>query len=337
MEIKMRYFNVSPLSISDKILTHGRTFYEGETLALPWSASGLSVRFVGNSIAFRLSPYDCSADGHTDVIFRLEIDGVSTKSSVGAGSVVVFADGLDDCEHEARLLKCTETTNPVFISGVQVLGESPEILVCEKEYSMRLEVIGDSITCGYGTLGKSDTFYAFEEDATRAYAFMTGEKLSADTRLISWSGRGIVQACNGERMETFGDFFTWKARVKSYGDHDFSEWQPDVVVVNGGTNDYNGGLRAPEFAPGVKELYALIRSVYPNAKIIFFYGAMGEWFNDVYRSLVAEFNETDSNVYFLPTAANFGKADEIGSNGHPSLMHHVRMSNELFEAINKIM
>ena len=43
-------------------------------------------------------------------------------------------------------------------------------------------------------------------------------------------------------------------------------WQPDVVVVNQGTND--GGMPAKEYQPLYARYLSLIRSAYPKAKIV---------------------------------------------------------------------
>lgn len=329
--------NVSAFSVKDKIVTHGRVEFIDGALMLPWSAAGLTVRFVGSSIAFTFLDYTSVSAEHECIALRLEVDGVPTKACISSGHEAVFADGLEDGEHIARLLQASEAVFPLRLNEIQIVGKNPEILPYSREYDLKLEVIGDSITCGYGVYGKRPCFAAFEQDATRAYAFMTGERLNADTRLVSWSGRGLVKACTGERLELFGDFFLWKARSKNYGEYDFSTWQPDVVVVNGGTNDYAGGVREPDINEGIRGFYQLIRSVYTKAKIVFFYGAMGQWFDDAYKSVVAELNESDPNVYYFPTARITEDTDEVGGNGHPSYIAHERMARELTAAIKSIL
>lgn len=328
--------NVSVSSIKDKIITHGRVQFKDEALMLPWSASGVSVRFVGTAIAFSFLDYTKDGAVHECTSLRLEVDGVSTKACISTGREQVYADGLEDGEHIARLLKASEMDPALLLNEVQVVGENPEIFPYDKKYDLKLEVVGDSITCGYGVYGKRPCFATFEEDATSAYAFKAGELLNADTRLISWSGRGFVKACSGERLELFEDFFLWNTRLEWYGKHDFSMWQPDVLVMNGGTNDYAGGVREPDINEGIRRFYRLARSVYPNAKIVFFYGAMGRWFDSAFQSVIAELRETDPNVYYFSTATITEEANEIGGNGHPSYVAHNRMAKELAEAIKGI-
>ena len=58
---------------------------------------------------------------------------------------------------------------------------------------------------------------------------------------------------------------------------DFSSWQPDIVVINLGTNDK--GIPTPvddeTLKAKVLELFADIRDHYPQAQIVWAYGLMG--------------------------------------------------------------
>ena len=59
---------------------------------------------------------------------------------------------------------------------------------------LKLEFIGDSITCGYGIEGvwEKDTFTTQQERPDKAYAFLTAKALGAEVQLCSWSGIGLT-------------------------------------------------------------------------------------------------------------------------------------------------
>lgn len=334
----MKTLNETFFHIKDRITLIGRVWFEDGNLALPWSASGAALRFSGNAISVTLMPYKNDDSDLFNVAMKLEVDGVAHKALVvEGGALTLFADGLGEGEHIARIYKIGESNEPIFLRDLSVLGEAPEVLEWHERHELRLEVVGDSITCGYGALGAGDTFVHHEEDATAAYGFLTGEALDAETRIISWSGRGIVRAWDGRIAEKFCEFFTQRARLKKYGMHDFGEWQPDILVINGGTNDGGSGkLQAGEFVEGVRELYALAREKYPRAEIIFFYGAMGVPLAEDFALVMDELLRRDAHLYYLPTEPIEGKPDEIGANGHPSALAQRRFAAELTDFIKKV-
>ncbi len=334
--------NLRITEIKDRIALHGRVNFStcDDSLHLPWSASGFSLRFKGEAVAVSflelLSTSDPDAsENERNIAVLLEIDGVRHKSYVSGCDSVAFADGLADCEHTLRLLKLTESMEPLRVSEVQICGTEPALLCAPAQPTRRIEFIGDSITCGYGIWGARSTFIPFEEDPTSAYAFLSGERLGCDTRLISWSGRGIVRDCEGGLGDRFFEFFVRSER--GCGAHDFSLWQPDVVVINGGTNDTSSGIVSDaEFEDGVRELYRLVRSVYPRAEILFFYGAMGQRYDEAYRRVVGELCKSDSSVRYLPTAPLNADEGEMGANGHPSVKCNQRLADELCATLREL-
>jgi len=176
----------------------------------------------------------------------------------------------------------------------------------------------------------------YEEDSTAAYAALTAKALSAEYRLISWSGAGIVRSCEGLRENRFIDFFKREVREPSSNPHDFSTWAPDVLVINGGTNDQNSCVPVSdgEFEDGVRELYTFARSVYPKAKIVFYFGAMGHKYDGVYERTVADIRRADSEVFFFTTEA-ISPLTEYGANEHPNVKAHERIAHDLINSMKE--
>lgn len=66
-----------------------------------------------------------------------------------------------------------------------------------------------------------------------------------------------------------------------YGNYDYDEWQPDLVVINLGTNDYKVNGTEAQYIENVKYTLSMVRAARPNAKIIWGFGMMNltneEW------------------------------------------------------------
>ncbi len=325
------------VDLKEKITTHGRVYFENGGLMLGWSACGFTLKFCGTAVAVSFLPYSTNDEETKTVAVKLEIDGVGRKAIISDGGELVFADGLEDSLHTLRFLKVSESHEPLFVSGIEITGERPKILTYKKNYALNLEVIGDSITCGYGIMGARPSFASYEEDATLTYAWQLGERLNADTRLVSWSGRGLVRDCSGLAENRFSEFHGYKVRNGLYGEFESDGWCADLVVVNGGTNDQNSSVAVSdeEFYVAAKAFYERLRVLYPKAKIVFFFGAMGTRYDGVYRSVIDEISGTDSAVFYLPTESITEEKGEVGANGHPNVKANVRFAEELYDFINK--
>lgn len=327
--------------IMPQITTHGRVKVgtDGE-LRLSWSASGLTFTFKGEAFAVELMPYVTSVlpIPNRDQLYatlRVEVDGARSYSTVAAEGSSVYANNLSDGIHTVTILKETESDEPLRVKGIRIYGNDAEFLPSpKKSVSFKMEVIGDSITCGYGIWGTEPAFITYQESATSTYAYLCAEELGADVRLISWSGRGIAMDYCGVRSNRFIDFFKTAERANFEAAHDFSLWQPDVLVINGGTNDAGlGHATAEDIITGARELYDFVRSVYPECTVLFFYGSMGDVYDGAYRSLVDELSVTDPKVHYTHVKPIDASLGEVGANGHPSAAGQKRIGKDLTQAL----
>src|SRR5207248_2231555 len=107
----------------------------------------------------------------------------------------------------------------------------------------RLEVIGDSISCGYGNEGKdqNEHFAAQTENACETYGFLTARRFGAGYACVAWSGKKMWPD------NTVGEFYDRALPADPDSTWEFSKWTPDVVVINLATNDF-GGAANPDRA-----------------------------------------------------------------------------------------
>ncbi len=312
---------------------HGRTIYDSG-LFLSWANSGVELNFKGSRIEFNFAPYQCVQP----VYVRAFTKEYNQKFGLFGVMPKVILEFDHEEAHNVKLLRISSGDTPLVLESIKIFGNNPQILNPPEEKALKLEFLGDSITAGYGVVASKDqnTYYTYEEDSTKNYAYMTAQILDADIRTVAYSGQGVYRNCGGEEGYQMKRIFDMSIRVKDGYDH--SLWTPDVAILNCGTNDVPGGT---DFETMYKEAGILIdrvREVYPNAKIIWTYGMMNEEFHPAFEKLVSHKNSLgDKNVYYLPLEKITDERDEKGAVGHPNVNASQRVSEKLAEFISQIL
>ncbi|MCR4579307.1 MAG: hypothetical protein K5681_03050 [Treponema sp.] len=216
----------------------------------------------------------------------------------------------------------------------------------------KIEIIGDSITCGYGIEGvfEKDTFTTKQQRADKAYAFLTAKKLGAEFNLVSWSGIGIISKYVDAAIEE-PDTEVVMPSVWPYTDKSLAlrrglepavwneEWfSPDIVVVHLGTNDASYVRkvegRRKSYVCGLRQFLEAIHRRSPKAKICACLGVMGQDLCDSVEEAVklfkGDFKKVDVKVVKFPVQLD---ADGIGADWHPSAKTHEKMSVQLSQAL----
>jgi endoglucanase len=210
-------------------------------LRMAWSGTGFDARFDGTSLEADL----------TDSVAWIDVavDGTPPRAvelAPGSGWVVL-ADGLQRGEHSVSVRKRTEPlVGELVVSGLRSDGR---ILTPPARSGIRLEFVGDSITCGYGNLAPDET-YPFDpatEDFALSFAGLTASALGADVHCVAWSGLGLVRNFDIEPSPTLVQRHGYSNPV-TRALWDFSRWLPEIVVVNLGSNDF---YRTPPPEPGL--------------------------------------------------------------------------------------
>lgn len=324
---------------TDNTLFFGRVSPEEKMTALEWTNTGFALRFRGTGIQVMLGTNE--RDFSVLPAVTVSIDGgEAERLSISGTKLHTLAEGLDAGEHTLEVRKITEVTaNPLYVSYVQITADgaqdAPELLSPPEAPSRRIEFIGDSITCGYGNLGKSTSnrFLTEEQDGSQTYAALTAAAFGADAHYECYSGKGIVRNVNGDSDELLPVLFGFRSPTQRTA-WDFSAWTPDLVVINAGTNDTYGSADQNSLRQGVTSFLADIRSRYPNATLLWCYGMMDGSMTQTIRQGVETFSATDGNTYFL--AFEGMKAGEKGSVGHPNLKAHERCAEVLIARVQEI-
>lgn len=317
---------------NEKIRLLGRHTELDGCVAFDWSNSGITFSFEGTGFWLGYSEYKAPIPAYVKVF----VDGIEQRFPISNGSEKTIVDTLSEGVHTATVLKITEGVDKLLFKELTILGSEPKLLDAPAPKSRRIEFFGDSITCGYGVLAEqSVTVYnTYEQDSTKAYAFLTAAAFDAEIRSECISGQGIICNCDGKVDYEIPKFFMHSSRTKEK--HDHSSWTPDVVVINAGTNDVGGGIANEIITEGAINFILSVRNHYPSAKIVWFYGMMMNGYISALEKAVKTVNLTDKDVYFLTCESIFDRTGETGAVGHPNELGQRRGADELIAKISEI-
>ena len=206
----------------------------------------------------------------------------------------------------------------------------------------RLEVIGDSISTGYGneSHSKEEHFSPLTQNAYFTYGDITARALGADYVCVAWSGRCMWP------KNTIPELYDRTLPQDKASVWDFAKWTPDVVVINLATNDFAGG--PPDEAgwtQGYEAFISRVRKHYPHAEIYCAVGPMmGDWGKGkplttvrlyLARIIADEQAAGDTKVHFIEFPGQDIAKNGVGADWHPTVKTHEAMAQQLTAVIRK--
>lgn len=317
----------------------GRWVPDGRGMRSAWSGSYVVARFEGPGIAVRIKD-----EGYN--LFHVVIDGEEKKvlrtDKAKGEALYPLAEGLTDGPHVVSLHRRTEAK----VGEAVVYDFEPtagKLLSPPPPPGRHIETIGDSISTGYGNEGPGPTctYVNSQQNEYATYGAIAARNLGADHTTIAWSGKALheMKMYFDKALPKRPDGPTW----------DFSKIQPDVVVINVGTNNFaHGDPGEARFVRLYHELVRAVRAAYPKAFIVC---ALGSMLSNVYpegrnnltkarkymKVAVAKLKEAgDTNLDFIEFPEQ-KHADGLGCGFHPSLKTHKLMGERLTAFIKERM
>lgn len=225
-----------------------------------WPGSAIRARFSGSSLTIELAE---TAPNYFDVV----IDGIEQPvlHTVAGTQSYVVASGLTPGLHDAIVTRRTES----FFGVSRFLGFPGAALSPTAAPTRRIEMIGDSITCGYGVLGPNEycSFSADTEAETHAWGALAAAALGAAHTSIAYSGKGLYRNYGGDIIEPMP--VLW---LRTLADNPATPWHfgsvPAAVVINLGVNDFSIGDPGQPFVTAMVAFVAQVRARYPGAEIV---------------------------------------------------------------------
>ena len=351
----------------------GRTTQVGEVLYLGFSASYLEFETVASRICVTMCTDSVIPEERLLGWFAVYLDD-ATQPAVREALTRPEEDFMIFEEEQARkvklrLVKMSEAAFGLVgikefditcgNDGMEDSRQKSGNDICVTRTSdrpHRIEVIGDSITCGYGNEGilDQDTFTTSQENPEEAYAVLTANALNADYQLVSWSGIGVITNWVPEDADKpleeilMPDLYPYRDKrlCEKLGlpltEWDSTKYMPELIVLHLGTNDDSYVRKIPERqAVFGEKYYAFLEQIHernPQAAILCTLGVMGQNLCMEEARQAARFAKAHPEVriaYLVLPEQN--AADGIGADSHPSKRTHQKTAAVLTQKIEEFM
>ncbi|KAI9164043.1 lipase acylhydrolase [Paramyrothecium foliicola] len=241
-----------------------------ETKELTWPSTGVAFTFTGTTASININTVSGAAS------VNLYIDDNEPIVIPNVNGTSISTPKLPQGTHKVELRKRSETYFGTFrITDVTTDGTLEEDLAPER----KIEIIGDSISVGYGLDGVLPcTDSAVLQNNPKTYGAVAARALGADYSVVAWSGKGLIRNYASSPPDPLPPMPVVYTRYGAYdADNSFtfpSTWVPDAVVINLGTNDFSYlGVRDPvnpaDLVDALVELTKKVYSHYPGAQFFF--------------------------------------------------------------------
>ena len=351
--IKARAF-IRKYNIGANVLTatdlspYGRTSITNDNLELISSASHFAFEFEGKECML----YASLANWQSHNYIQYEIDGVYQKRirfSKETAHPIVLSAKIDG-KHTIKIYKATEAhSGPVFIERIE--GKNLKSILPSSV--PLIEFIGNSITCGAAAdpsdvpCGKGE--YHDQHNAYYAYGPRAARALNTNFMLSSVSGIGIYRNWNSDGPTMPQVYNKTDFQNEASPNWDFKIYNPKVVSIALGTNDFSAGdgkkQRLPfdsvAFVSNYIKFVQHVKSKYPAAQIALLTSPMvGGQRREQLQNCITAVKHGVDRLYSSdkPVAIHFFKPMQArGCTGHPSVEDHEIMANELIPFFKKLL
>lgn len=319
------------------------SFANPDVASFNYPGTTIIARFEGTSLKMACRP----KTGY----FMAQIDNAEpfkVSFNTERDSVVTIATALPRGEHSVRLAYAIEGLfrQPEFRGFI--LDRGCQLVDAPALPQRKIEFIGNSITCGYGveSTNPTDPFEDETENHTLTYAAIVSDSLNAQHTSISRSGIGVYRNYNGKKEGdpiTMGTHFPYMLFDRHTEQWDFTRYQPQLVCINLGTNDFStNNYDADRYEQAYRSFLTLVRSKYPNAKIVLLAGPMLlEKEHNIQRAILDRIckdfrKKGDKQIFRFDFSRQTGELG-YGASYHPSLLQHQRMAQELLPYLKELM
>jgi lysophospholipase L1-like esterase len=301
-----------------------------------WPGVNIQAQFTGTQVSMAVN--NATSNNRLTVI----VDGGTPRTIAMASgqSTVSLASGLSDGTHGILIWRNTEaspggTTTFGDLTGLSAGGT---LLAPVAPPARRIEVVGDSLSVGAGVEGNATCAGGIDAYTNNylAYGSLAARAVSADVVTIAYSGIGVYRNY-GETTPTAASLTMPKRYPYAIPDTvlwDFTRYQPQVVVINLGTNDFGAGDPGTPYETAYVSFVQAIRGKYPGTYFILidmYGGARLTRINDVLATL-RNGGESKVEVLSLSSVQN-----NLGCNQHPNVAGQQAMGTALAARLRAVM
>lgn len=327
-----------PAATSSCLAWMGRTRALDGSVTLGFPGVMLSANFRGTMLAIEWEA------NSPECYFDVSVDGSQwrTVRAEKGRSRLVLAEGLISTQHHLRMIRRTESWQGV-VTAHRIATDGTLVAPPPLPWR-RLLFVGDSITCGAGAdrLPPEYPEGHITSNANASFGMELGRRVNAQVHLVSYGGRGLVrdwQGLTNDKINNAPVFFERTLPDDPSACWDHGSWQPDVVVVTLGTNDFNQGIPDEQVWVAAYEVFAArIREVHPQAWIFLMNGPIfGPRVDNGDAAKAAAINHyLDETVYRRLSAGDrriekalFRYQPGSPKDAHPIAPQHLLMADDL--------
>ncbi|WP_406844269.1 GDSL-type esterase/lipase family protein [Flavobacterium soyae] len=315
------------------------------------TASSVSFNFTGKECSISLQSVD-SYEPHNYV--QLVLDGKYIgKIKIEKGEIQSFPIKVSSNkkQHHLEIYKNTEAQS----GNILFAGTTAKLTSISSKKKKKIEFIGDSITCGAAS-DPSDIpcdkgEYMDHHNGYYAYGPRLSRAIGVDYLMSCVSGIGIYRNWNDENKDEaiMPDIYQnlYLTKDQSKPKYDFA-FQPDIISIALGTNDFSGGDGKKERLPFNPEKYvsnyiSFIKMLYehnPKVQIVITNSPMvgGERaivFEDCLNKVKKAFAEDKQHKPIQ--IFKFKPMTPKGCTGHPDVADHKVLADEYGPFLKKLL
>jgi hypothetical protein len=328
---------------SSHINWYGRVWYDEENKYMFFNntVSGFEVNFRGTTLTAEIHA-EGGARGNCFLTILVDKDiepenaiRLELQNGTATYKLVELPEGL----HTVKVLRSTEIQE-AQVSALVSLETDGSFYTPPKKPGRKIEYYGASSNCGFGSLGNDadETFTTDTECGVHAFTYYTSALLKAQSSAFCASGYGLGVGGTKNLIEKYDRYTIYSDKV-----WDFTNYIPDVVVINLGYNDqktfgssgtplYNE--RRQLFKTKLKEFIRNLNMQYPDAYFYVTYGIWGEYqIFDLYQECVKELND-EGRDKVIAFQLYKPVAGELGASYHANWKAHKKIALMLARDIN---
>lgn len=352
----------------------GRNNKQLSPLTLFWTGSGIECNIKASELWIEVeADYDCYEPWMSVVVNG---DYISRRMlNKGREWICLFRGMNPNVIKNIKVLKEVQamSADDKHCMQIHALRTDGQFMPLE-EKPYKIEFIGDSITSGEGSIGAviEEDWISMWFSTQNNYARMTADALNAEYRCLSQSGWGIYSSWDNNPCGALPLYYEKvcgllngenNKRLGAHDDNDFKAWQPDVIVINLGTNDggafYSSQWQDPQtgrvykqslnedgsfnredlkqFKQAAIKFLDKVRYYNPQTYILWAYGMLGTPMLESIEEAIEQYRlKTSDNKVELIILPDTNR-ETVGARQHPGVKAHQIAAEVLTQKLKYIL
>lgn len=321
----------------------GRTYYEEEQMMIYNCASGFEINFYGtelNAVMTSTNAKDVTSTYYSVFIDDQDLGEENILKLDQETQDVTLATALPLGAHTVKVVKRNEPKQST--NSLKSITTDGYFLYQNKKEGLKIECLGGSGMCGHGALGnEGDPWTQENSSALHSFAYLTARMFDADPSMIGCSGIGLKWGFEATNMlEAYDDYGINTDTDITGHTYDHSQYQPDIVLVNIGGNDYTSYVNhaedketaEKEFRASVIKLCTKIHDNAPKAEIFWIHTSTAN--GEQAEEAISKYDK-QKLVHFVVMPKVGADGDPEGADAHNSVVTHIRAADIIQKAVTK--